>query len=359
MKRGYKHNTNVSGTDSEFYASSLYMMAKNPNGTRRPDLISIPEIYTPRLSIELKSGKGMKGILCESQLHYAVTLNEDYSHLFGDDADKRLEELLPYLKNGSLHVEFPTGKIAFYYAYINRRDSLKAGDLEIPFSAIKLQWGDQFVVPQEFGFYTFAVAKHFRTAEPLEGIVSKLIENIAEDVREESSHYLERRASSQSWQNIHACDVLAIFHNDISLTKKPWGIKRVGKLSEIYPEISELRRIIIDGPNKTKIYVLAKPEHKDLWDNQVRSVIEMRRKVIESVFTEREHSIRLLDKIKFEPGTKIDMFDGEIEEETRSKYGYRFNASSEEINTMKRLLTWMDKGEIPFHKNYIKDEVPF
>ncbi len=359
VKRGYKHNTSVSGTDSEFHDASLFMMLRNPNGMRRPDLISIPGISDPQLSIELKSGKGMKGVLCESQLHYCVTLGEDFSYLFGDQVTQRMEELLPRVEDGSTHVHFPKNNIAFYYAYIHRDDSLKAGDLNIPFAAIKLKWQDQFIVPHEYEFYAFAVARHMRTKEPLELVISQLAETIRQDAMDGCSHYEERRSDRQSWQNIHGGDVLAIFHNDAALAKKPWGVKRVAALREVYAQVDELKRICIEGPNGTKIYVLAKPEHENLWDYQVRSVVKVRRSVIETVNEERERSVTLLDKMVYTPGESLDMFDDSVEEETRRKSGYSFNGTYEEYSMLRRLVTWMGQGEQPFHMVYVKEEVPF
>ena len=86
MKTGYKHNTSVFGNDSENYVASLFMMVQNPNGSRRPDLVSSPSCsFDPKLSIELKSGRQMKGVLVDYQLHYAATLQEDYNELFGEE----------------------------------------------------------------------------------------------------------------------------------------------------------------------------------------------------------------------------------------------------------------------------------
>jgi len=84
MKRGRKDSTGKFGNDSEFYASSLFIMLKNPNGTRRPDLVAMKGSFDPKLTIEMKSGRGNKGVLNDSQLHYAVTLEEDYVELFGE-----------------------------------------------------------------------------------------------------------------------------------------------------------------------------------------------------------------------------------------------------------------------------------
>lgn len=361
MKRGYKHNTSVSGTDSEYYAASLFMMLRNPNGMRRPDLISVPDLYTPEISIELKSGKQMKGVLCESQLHYAVTLSEDYSYLFGEEANKKLEGLLPRLKNGSpTTIHFPADDIAFYYGFINRDGSLTAGDLDIPFASIRIEWGDQFIVPHMYGFYTFAVARHMRTGESLGNIVTSLVSTIHEDVRDGCSHYADRRADKQAWQNIHGYDILSIFHNNLEIAKRPFGVKRIDALRRVYPAVDDLKRIQIEGPNGTTIYVLAEPEHENLWDYQIRSVVNNRRSVIDAVAAERMRAKRLLKKVKYLPGETLKLFDDDAddEEEVKSKEGYVFCGSDRELNLLRRVITWAGKGEKPLYKHYLKDNDP-
>ena len=125
MKLGYKHNTGVFGRDAEFYVSSLFMMLKNPNGRRRPDLVTAEGLFEPKLSIELKSGYNKKGVMNESQLHYAVTLVDDYKELFGE-SPQQPEGFLPGL-NWYETGRYPSRNgIAYYYDVINRISEVKA-----------------------------------------------------------------------------------------------------------------------------------------------------------------------------------------------------------------------------------------
>src|SRR5271157_2135481 len=85
MKQGRRDNTVVFGTDSELYVSRLFMMMKNPNGGRRPDLVSVSDHSSPRLTLEVKSGREKKGVLNEEQLHYAITTKKDYVEVFKEE----------------------------------------------------------------------------------------------------------------------------------------------------------------------------------------------------------------------------------------------------------------------------------
>ncbi len=127
MKKGRSDKTGVFGSDAEFYVSRLFMMMKNPNGRRRPDLISVDGKFSPRLSIELKSGRGRKGVLNEEQLHYAITTWKDYVEIFGE------EMKMSGLFNDT-EIKDPSAiKVAYYYDVINRDDKLTSSDLDSPF----------------------------------------------------------------------------------------------------------------------------------------------------------------------------------------------------------------------------------
>src|SRR3989344_5022609 len=138
MKRGYKHRTGVFGSDSERYASRLFLMLKNPHGERRPDLVSINGRYSPKLSLELKSGRNKKGVLVASQLHYAVTTEQDYRELFGEELPSR-KDTLPGEDWDRIAPILPKREVAYYYALINRQDELTSKDLDRPWSSIRIK----------------------------------------------------------------------------------------------------------------------------------------------------------------------------------------------------------------------------
>jgi hypothetical protein len=148
-------------------------MFNNPNGWRRPDLVSLNGRYTPKLSVEVKSGRKFKGVMVDYQLHYAVTTDQDYIELFGEEPPEK-QGLLPGFDADPLK----EGDAAYYYNVINRTDKIKAQDLNKPFSAIKLKWGSQFIVPHDLAFYNFAINRARRAGESIDYSIEYLREII-------------------------------------------------------------------------------------------------------------------------------------------------------------------------------------
>jgi hypothetical protein len=285
MKIGYKHNTGVFGSDAEAYVSRLFVMMRNHQGSRRPDLISKNGMYNPRLSIEVKSGRAKKGILVDYQLHYAVTSYRDYMQLSGEEPRELLEGV-------DWASSLPKIDVAYYYDIIDRKDELTSIDVNGEHSNIKIKWGDQFIIPHQYGFYAFAVARHMRTNEPLDRIVNDLSNVIKEDVFAINSGYTNRKKDKQSWQDIHGRDVLAIFQDDLAYATKD-GRERIRHIGDLY-DLSKLKRVVISGPNKTDIYVLSEPTHFDLFDNQLRGTVAERIDAIERITRQRKHALRLI-----------------------------------------------------------------
>jgi hypothetical protein len=130
-EKGYKHKTGVFGTDAEKYFSRLFMMLQNPNGSRRPDFITLDGQYNPRISMELKSGRGHKGVLVDYQLHYAVTCEKDYIEILGEEPKPR-DDVLPGVGLNGLDRK----PVRYYYDLLNRTDEVSAEELDRPFSNI-------------------------------------------------------------------------------------------------------------------------------------------------------------------------------------------------------------------------------
>jgi len=341
------------GDDAEYYVSSLFEMVKNPNGTRRPDLVAKEGSFDPKLTIEMKSGRGQKGVLNDSQLHYALTLEEDYLELFGEESPRKNG-----MPNGvnweSVRRGIPSQGIAYYYDVIEREDSLMSFDIMLPFHTIKIKWGNQFIVPHEMGFYYFAIGKSRRTGEPIRSVIDGLFKIMKHDADEGCSHYAERR-DTQSWQNIYTKDILALFHKDSSLTtKKPNGVDRIEMLKRVYPEVDDLERITIEGPNKTIIHILAEPRHHKLFKEQLSSVARLRKKTIEEISAGRREYESLLQKISYQDFV-LAGFEEEILKGKCERYDICLNNA--EVETLTRLKQWCAPGEIPFQT--YSDEVPF
>jgi len=275
------------GVSAEQYVASLFQLTRKPNGNKSPDLFDSSGRYTPHLVMEIKSGAKRKGVVNDFQMHYGIQTAEDYIREFGQEPPKGLK-----------HLDYSGRRVAVYYDVPNRVDGVRADELDRPFASVKLRFEDQFIVPSKFAFYQFAICKANRTKEPLEKVIEELREVTRVDVlrREEDLHQNERKKDKNSWQNLQGRDVLAVFYDDLSLTSKP-GRKRVSLMFEHYKELSSLDRVLIPGPRGSKIYVLAEPQDFDLFNVQLREVVEERTPVLEKVMTERKRAIKLLNKI--------------------------------------------------------------
>ncbi len=338
MKKGRSDRTGMFGSDAEHYASRLFMMMRNPNGTRRPDLISIDNRFDPRLSIEVKSGAEKKGVLNKEQLHYAITTWKDYVQVFGEDMG---------LKDGLFEEEElkdPKAiKVAYYYDVVNRVDGLTSNDVDLPFSSVKLKWGDQYIVPHELAFYVFAVARVMRTKECVENVIEELRQVMKEDALHAEDTDYETRRDSQAWQNLNGRDILAIFNKDCEIATK-YGKQRIEMLAKVYPDLNHLERVLIPAPNSTSIYVLSNPENYDLFDKQLRETVQERIPVLEAITKEREESLCLLGRFE----ESHDFFSGN----GHPKEKYKIITADDKIK-LKRLTQWLAEGESPL------DLIPF
>lgn len=339
-KKGYKHMTGVFGADSEHYLSRLFLMMNNPNGSRRPDLISINGRYDPPLSIESKSGVDGKVSLVSSQLHYAVTTLQDYEELFGQTFEPRDGDVLPGMDLHTAYPNFHDGPVAYYYALVGRTGEVTSDDVHKPFSSIQLEWLDQAIVPHDLAFWGFAIARRMRTSERLREIVADLGRQIQVDVDEQRTHYSER--GTQDWQSFYLRDMRAIFEEDPEIAT-PDGVIRNLWLRRCYPHYHELKRIEIAGPNGTRIMVLAKPEHEDLFDRQLRGTVEERTPVLEKVHRARRRALGLLEKIEPVSSSSKNLFKkksekGDVQYSTKK-------LTERELERLRRLERWADAGE--------------
>lgn len=337
VKNGFKHKTGVFGRDAEYYVSSLYGMKRNPNGSRRPDLISNYSFDVP-LSIEVKSGRNMKGVLVDYQLHYAINSNKDYIELFGRAPPVREDFFMENLLGNE--------DVAYYYNFVNRNDSVKASDLKRPYSQLMLVWEDQFIVPHDFVFFSFVVSRHMRTGEDMDFIINDLKKVMDGDARCFGSvDYYRRKLNPQSWQGFNAKDVLAIYESDDSLARGE-GKKRIDKIREVYPSLDLLERLKLNGPNDTHIYILYKAEDCELFNGRFSGKIEEGIPVLEKIVRERREAIKIVDRDDF-LWEDLFPFNGdngrEFEAKQKLKAGEYF--SNSEIRLLERLSRWLPECE--------------
>lgn len=348
MKNGYKHNTSSFGSDAELYVSRVLMMIRHKKHDRRPDLISPPGQYTPRLTTEVKSGIAKKGVIVQYQLPYGIRGADDYNEEFGETLPVVIDpSLLPGLPQPELLPA--TASAVYYYNVTDREKIVRSGDLDKPFSAIHLEWKDQFFVPGEFGFYAFAVARHMRTGEVMPDILEDLRDKMKQDILDQCSNHKDRKGK-QSWQDLHARDILAVFHNDPSYATRH-GKKRVALLSAQYADLPNLKPIKIPGPNETTLWVLAKPEHEALFNRQVRGIVRQRIPIIERITRSRKQSRNLLKKVK---ASAYGLYaNGGVEADDPAVAAL----TDREFSRLERLVHWLDAGETAL--TYGKDDIPF
>lgn len=285
MKVGFKHMTSTFGRDAERYVARLFGMDQNKNGTLLPDLVSPYDYEGVSLSLEVKSGQGMKGVMVDHQMQYSRG-SEHHAKEFGNtDPRQKLLFALPEER-----------KIAHYYDLIDRVDGLSSEEVDIPFSGVLMQWGNQFIVPHEFGYYSFAVSRAIRTNSSVEQALAHLRQLVKHDCAEESSHHKRRITDKNSWQNLYGRDILAVFLGDMSIATEK-GRERIELLRKHYDEMAQLIPIAIEGPNQTQIYVLARPSDKDLFEKQVVGVVRERKDELQRVSIQRLQAQRLLDKV--------------------------------------------------------------
>jgi len=294
-RKGIDRNP-VFGTDAERYISRLFLLMQNPNGTRRPDLISGNGIYNPLLSIEVKSGYE-KGILTLNQLHYALTSSQDYLEVFGEELPERetdgfLEgvdwrEYLPPLLGG--------GGAAYYYNLVTRKNNIHNKDLDKPWSAIKLVWGNQFIFPHPLAYAVFVSERARRSEVNLKECERDVLEKVQRNILDENS---AQEHSKEDYQNVYFSDLRAIFEGNEGLTTE-LGKTRLDYVRQIYPGVDDLKKLQFQGPNGSIIYALVSKEDYNLFNNQIRKVLDRRVPVLDSVFRRRARAVRLLDRIAF------------------------------------------------------------
>lgn len=106
VKVGMRFKTEAFGTDAERYVAELTGLVPNPRRDRRPDLISAERTYSPRLTLEVKSGRNGRVVFNANQLHYGETPHLDYSG-----------------------VEDPS-EVSYYYNVVARIDNVSPAQLD-------------------------------------------------------------------------------------------------------------------------------------------------------------------------------------------------------------------------------------
>lgn len=360
MAEGFESSRALFGNDSEAYVSSLFKMARNPNGSRRPDLLSINGRLTPKLSIELKSSTSNRGSMVDAQLHYGITTGRDYKELFGEEMPD-LEEGNLFSQCEKFQDQSPNGKrqVAYYYGLIKRLDGLKLREVQEPYSEVRLKWGDITLVPHHFAFASYAVQRSMKTGEPIEEVLKNLREVILRQARGErapvkgyeTSRYIQgkddRRTNPNGWFDLHGRDILAIY-NETEEELDDKSKKRIELMRKAFPSLEKLVKISeIDGPNKSVIRVLAEPTHQELFDLQLRRIVLERKEAIEKISKRREEASRFLEGLR-NPEEQIALISNEcLPQKKRKRYGLK-DIPREKRKYLDRLRKWLRDNEEEF-----------
>jgi len=120
--------------------------------------------------------------------------------------------------------------------------------------------------------------------------------------------------------------------------------------------MKDLMPVRIKGPNGSWIYILAKPEHHRLFNDQVRSQVRKRRPTLESITRARKHAFyTLVPRIAYTNGETSLYGTGDVEEGHFSLA----NLDNREIKRLKRLSMWLAPGETPLmESDFFKEEIP-
>lgn len=283
------------GTDAERYCSSLFHMNVHHNKQRRPDLITRNNLYSPHFTLEVKSAKKGKGILVLDQLAYGIRRDIDYTDLvrkfspsyssFKDFTEKALNE------NES--------DVAMYYNTVSREDVLTTKDLLKPYSAIQLTWGDQHIIPHEIAFNIFAISyarKNKNKNIMVKATKRKLMENLAKyDGAQLALWNIREELKSASWQNLEGRMIKALVTEDLKSASQIDKLT-IKLLKKNFPEFQDLKKIILEGPNSTKIYSLIYPQHENLFREQIAHTIKQQTNDVENLIIERNKMKIHLDK---------------------------------------------------------------
>lgn len=344
--RGFSGARRIFGEAGEFYTASLFQMVKNPNGDRRPDLSSFDGRYDPHWLLEVKSGLAMKGVISDYQLHYAITTSAVYRELFRQDPPERRisTELFPdqpLLQEGILA---PGEAVPYYYCVLDRVDDLTCEAVKSFRDSVRCKWGDLFIAPAEFAFYSFVIFRAGRDKVDPEELIPKTMAKMQKDAAEwNPQDYAQTKGHAYSWQNIEGRDILAVFEGKDSIATDD-GQKRRIPFYRKHMKMDTWERIKIPGPNGTTLYILAKPEDNQLFEVQARRTVAERIPVLEKITKERADAIPLLAKKVFYSGT-------------RNLFGDEGETTQEEESLIERLGYWLDEGEeLPVP---ISEAVPF
>jgi hypothetical protein len=352
MNHAYQGKKVVFGTDSERYLASLFQMRQEYQGSRYPDLMTdfTKKVYTPNLAIESKSGKHGGKLLAE-QFVYAISTEAQYRKWFRESPKK----LAGWLEGES---PFSSDPYHLYYDNVIRSDDLKSPDIDRDFSAIKMRWGDQYLVPSNVLFAYFVSRMMQKDKVGIREAKRFLKDRTKMRIAGESSmsHLRRNQREFQNWEIFYS---KALYEKVGTSTASTEQRKRV--IDGVYRQIKDLDsypRAKFAGPCGTHVHMIGAKEFPELI-TQVGDVVAERKDILTQIGEERKVAVSLLDKIMPSRGPSLFCNGGTSKYERKI---LRKDLTSEQISWLERLVSWKSEEDLVEEEKLPekpKDEIPF
>jgi hypothetical protein len=353
IKMDYQGKRVFFGTDCERYLASLFEMRQEHQGSRFPDLMTdfTKRTYSPALAIEAKSGKNGGKLLAE-QFVYGISTIEQYNEFYGE----KLVKLDGWFEGETPFFAEPHH---LFYNNIHRSDDLVSPEIDRDFSAIKMCWGDQWLIPSEVLFAYFAARMTQKDGYELQDAVDLLKKRTKKRITQESSFSNHR--PKEEFQNFELVYSRALF--DASGTcgcSTDYQKRVVEKVYDQIPDLDEFPRREFVGPCGTNIHIIGQKEFPELID-QMGEAIGSRRNILTQIADERKAALDLIGRIEPSSAPQGYLFcNGDVSSERRDFLKGEF--TEEEISWLERLTMWKTEEDFAKEMDFLDsptDGIPF
>ena len=275
---------------------------------------------------------------------YSIATADQYREWFGEDPgelDGWFKGYNPFLKE-AYHL---------FYNNIVRSDDLTAPDLDRDFSALKMQWGDQYLMPAKVIHAYFAARMTQKDGYKLEDARDYLADVTKRRIAKEASMHTWRK-SKEEFQNFEIQYSMALHNNTGGDTD--YQKRVIEKVHAQIPNLCSYPREIFEGPCETKIHIIGTPETPSLITQMGKTIAE-RKDILTVIAGERRNALHLLEKIS--PMKNINLFlNGGISEERKKIL--RRDLSYDQLSLMERLVAWQTEDTVSLPEKP-DDDIPF
>ncbi len=289
-KVGTHHKTTAFGDASEYYASKLLRMERNPNGSIRPDLVVDPELrdYEGQFSVEVKGGK--RAILLRSQLTYGINDIGTWREFFGRTRRN------PFAKNGQTTLFVNEGERVFY-GMVKREDGLSPEELVGDYAMVRLEWGDSYLIPSELVFHYYAAVLARKNNQRIGRVEDSLRKFVMRAVRSRSSLYDER--DNDAWVSMPFSSANAIFEGEMNGVRNDdqrVTLEKFFRVARENTDYDNYKRKVLSATGEKKLYVLYDGKRDERVIDQIASTIRTTRPLLDEVAQERREVKEWMEK---------------------------------------------------------------